>query len=630
MAEKNIQYWKDTITAEITLREHYRNRCEEISQKYADQERTDVGVYEDWYSNANFNILWANIQTLLAALYSRDPKPDVRRRHRDENKVAKDLAIAIERVLDFIEDNSAFHPNVKRAVQSYLMGYPGVVRGRYKPYTEEDGEKIKVEVIQTPMGYATPDGRIVPDAEHDGERWIAEIPDLNVIHEEAFVEWVPGKYFHWEPAPDWSRVTWVAIEHYMSKEECKKKFPTKYEEIHYTFTESGDHQNDEGKRGTKAKIWEVLDKTDMKVCYYADQGTEFLDELEDPWELSGFWPFPEPMFPTVESLDGTPTPDYQYYKSQHDHLNNLVKRIEVLTDVLKYRGFYDSAISEEAINLEGMDDGDFQPVEGLMEKLGYDAAKISLNDFFMAMPIAEAAALLNQMHQEKELIKQEIYEITGISDIVRGSTKASETLGAQQMKAQFANLRLTNKQLNVERFCKDIFRILAELVADNFEIQTIQDMTGMEITPEMVELMENDLLRNYNINVETDSTVLQDAAEEQKNRTEALQALVTLGSNLLPLTETGIVSMETVIRMVLFGLRGMKGARELEDHLQGVLDNVMAQSQQQPMMMPEPEQPPDPMMDANVRKANAEAELAEMENDAVSSGLMELLQNAQG
>ena len=32
--------------------------------------------------------------------------------------------------------------------------------------------------------------------------------------------------------------------------------------------------------------------------------------------------------------------------------------------------------------------------------------------------------------------------MTGISDIVRGASKASETLGAQEMKAKFASVRI--------------------------------------------------------------------------------------------------------------------------------------------------------------------------------------------
>jgi hypothetical protein len=40
-----------------------------------------------------------------------------------------------------------------------------------------------------------------------------------------------------------------------------------------------------------------------------------------------------------------------------------------------------------------------------------------------------------ELYKARDIVKKEIYEITGFSDIVRGQSKASETLGAQQIKA---------------------------------------------------------------------------------------------------------------------------------------------------------------------------------------------------
>ena len=46
-------------------------------------------------------------------------------------------------------------------------------------------------------------------------------------------------------------------------------------------------------------------------------------------------------------------------------------------------------------------------------------------------PIANAP---NQSYQAMAQVKQQIYDITGISDIIRGQTNASETATAQQLK----------------------------------------------------------------------------------------------------------------------------------------------------------------------------------------------------
>ena len=53
-----------------------------------------------------------------------------------------------------------------------------------------------------------------------------------------------------------------------------------------------------------------------------------------------------------------------------------------------------------------------------------------------------AAAVLNFLYQQREQSKQAIYEITGISDIVRGASHSSETATAQQIKTEWGSLRI--------------------------------------------------------------------------------------------------------------------------------------------------------------------------------------------
>jgi hypothetical protein len=57
-----------------------------------------------------------------------------------------------------------------------------------------------------------------------------------------------------------------------------------------------------------------------------------------------------------------------------------------------------------------------------------------------------AAAVLKELYAQRDQLVQAIYEISGISDVLRGSTDAQETLGAQQIKANFGSLRLKERQ----------------------------------------------------------------------------------------------------------------------------------------------------------------------------------------
>jgi hypothetical protein len=80
----------------------------------------------------------------------------------------------------------------------------------------------------------------------------------------------------------------------------------------------------------------------------------------------------------------------------------------------------------------------------------------------------------------KELI-DDVYQITGLSDIMRGSTEASETLGAQQLKANYGSVRIRDRQGELVRVARDITRIMAEMMAENFDQQTLLDMSQVEI-----------------------------------------------------------------------------------------------------------------------------------------------------
>jgi len=61
---------------------------------------------------------------------------------------------------------------------------------------------------------------------------------------------------------------------------------------------------------------------------------------------------------------------------------------------------------------------------------------------------------------------------------MRGATEASETLGAQQLKAQYGGLRISTRQERFQMFVRDILRIKAELIVEHFDADTLRLMTG--------------------------------------------------------------------------------------------------------------------------------------------------------
>src|SRR6185295_1686636 len=126
------------------------------------------------------------------------------------------------------------------------------------------------------------------------------------------------------------------------------------------------------------------------------------------------------------------------------------------------------------------DDGELVPltgVEHLVDGGGIDK-------WIAWFPLEPTVGALNQLVQQREMIKQTIYEVTGISDILRGASQASETATAQNIKQQWGSLRIQHKQQEIQRYARDIFRMKAELFASKFEPQTLEMMSGIPLVPQ--------------------------------------------------------------------------------------------------------------------------------------------------
>ena len=59
----------------------------------------------------------------------------------------------------------------------------------------------------------------------------------------------------------------------------------------------------------------------------------------------------------------------------------------------------------------------------------------------------------------RKQIIEDIYQIMGMSDIMRGATDPNETLGAQQLKTQYGSTRIRDKQQEMVRLARDLVEI---------------------------------------------------------------------------------------------------------------------------------------------------------------------------
>src|SRR5690606_1567266 len=82
-------------------------------------------------------------------------------------------------------------------------------------------------------------------------------------------------------------------------------------------------------------------------------------------------------------------------------------------------------------------------------------------DMIVWLPIDQIAqTIVAAVKARRELISN-VQELFGIADIMRGDTQAQETLGAQQLKAQFGAVRIRDRIAELVRIARDTVVIMA-------------------------------------------------------------------------------------------------------------------------------------------------------------------------
>ena len=398
-----------------------------------------------------------------------------------------------------------------------------------------------------------------------------------IVYQAVDCSTVPWSRFRYSPAKDWDTVWWQGEDHYLTEDQVRRTFVVqKDDHIPLAYKHQG-QSKDEKEGGQLAKVTEIWDKrsrTHFGICEGVERILKFRagdgEADDDPLGLSSFWPYPKPLAANVVAGSVTPIPDYLFYQEQALEMDRLTKRINGLSEQLKWRGAYDASFSQLA-NIKNASDGDFVPIENFAARFGEGKG---IDAVMATMPIVEIRAVVMSLMEARDQVKQSIYEITGISDIVRGATKASETLGAQQLKGQFANMRLSKRQNTVQQFIREIFRIKAEIIAEHFEPDILTMMTGIPVTPEMMEVMKSDVLRAYSVDVETDSTILADQAEEQQQRTEVVRAVTELVQMWGPVIMQAPQLAPLAKQLILFELGAFKAGRVLEEAVEEAFDAI--------------------------------------------------------
>ncbi len=607
---------------------NYNERCDNIDKQYSSMERLSSGIRD-----REFQIFWANIQVLGPSVYARPPVPVVTPRFKDQKQLPRIASELLERSVISTFDAEDIDSGLRIIRDDLIISARGVNWLRYE--TASDSANLSERV---------------------------RFDNIN------------RKDFAHDPARIWSEVDWVARRAWLTKKEMRARFYSKskdaYQDAAYTRRKDDDDVNDVTE---KAGVWELWCKSKNKVVWVNEAVDKVLDEGEPHLDLEGFFPCPRPVYSTVQRNTLIPIPDFMYYKDQIEEINELTARISSLTESLKLRGFYPSGSGEigDAIESAMQTTDNRQILIGVADwnSLGGGNAK----DMVLWLPLDMVAKTIADLLNLRRQLIDDVYQITGLSDIMRGSTVASETLGAQQLKSQYGSVRIKDRQNELIRIARDMTRISAEIMAENFQQKTLMDMSQMElplqadidkqineITTELeaaqqdpqlqqlaqqnpdkakeiieqanqrieqlsetitaekvVAFLRDERMRPFVLDIETDSTIAPDENAQKQRATEFITAVGGFMQQVVPLVQQVPDIAPLSAEMLKFVGNQFRAGRELQIVIEEFADKIKQAASQ-----PKPEQPnPDAIKaqsEAKKLEADAAATMQETESKAQS------------
>lgn len=652
-------HWIDEVTKAEKDKRYvaWLRSCRVINRRYR-EEHPESQARNRASVQRRYAILWSNVETLRPAVYGRPPTSLVSRRFNDADPTARAASDVLERALQYSNEEGGLNGLMKLVAKDYLLPGRGQAWIRYEPVYGP----LRVPLQITNDVYASPTGQTYDkdDVQEDDEG--PHVMEQQVTYEKVCEDHVAYDDFIWPAKREWVQMPWVARKVAMTREQMTaRKFkdadrvPLDWKADDDTSDPTDDAQN----ASKQACIYELWDKPSKSVYWFSKGMQECLDERSDPLGLENFFPCPEPLSATIPLDSFVPTPDYKYYQDQAEELDELTARIGKLTDALRMNGFYAGEYKIEIANVfKPGNENKIIPVEGWSAfKEGGGSRGI-----IEWIPIDMVTQTLQGCVELRKTILADIFQITGISDIMRGDTDPDETASAQKLKANFGSLRVRDRQKAVADFARDVIRIKGEIIAGKFSVDTLKATTGIQMfdtvqqkqlvqqqiqlqqqppfpqpqmpgqppasppappppVPQMLQdmldqptweevgaLLKNQPMRQFRVEIETDSTIEPNEAEEKAASVEFVTAIGTYLNNALPVVQAAPQMITVVMEGLKWLTRRFRVGREMEEVIDKAADSIIAASQH-----PQPQQGEDPSkmvqaqaaMQANQIKAQA-------------------------
>lgn len=409
--------------------------CQDIDAIYSLDTSNSV-ITDNGWQDSKLDLFWASFEVLKPAVYAKPPVPAIAPIFKDNRRLQNTVGELLERctISTFVRSN--IDEVMLQVRDDLLFGGRGV---RWVRYDTDDGQQVCYDHLDR----------------------------TDFLH---------------EPARKWSEVGWVAGGFWLTRKEMEKRFPKltegQLDNAKYT-SKREDADDDLGVAvAQKCRVWEVWHRADNRVYWVTEGIDTILDDSEPQLKLTGFFPCPKPAYGTLKRRSLIPVPDWERYAIHFRKISDLTGRIYLLLDSVRMKGLIPAGgdVGDAIEQLIASDDDQMLvPVPGA-QMMAQGAA-----GFVHWLPLKELAEAIAGLIAARDELINKFYELSGISDIMRGATEADETLGAQQLKSQYGSVRVREKIDELQRIARDVTRISAEIIAEHFSRDNILDMAQMEV-----------------------------------------------------------------------------------------------------------------------------------------------------
>ena len=598
-AMRNAAPWLRWIEDTSRYYKAWQDACDNIDRLYANAERLRSNV------DREFQIFWANMEVVRPSIYARKPQPVVSARFKDRKPLIRHASEILERSL-ITSFEKADIDSVLKMVRDDLALY----------------------------------GR--------GVAWVRLAAE-----DKLGFEHVDRKDFLCDPGRKWSETGQLARRAWMTRKAVRERFEATsngaWQLAQYSKRkDSKEGQSDDGYDGEDtAQIWEIWSKTRDVVVWVTEGSKDQVLDIRAPSDiaqLDDFFPCPPPAFGTLERGTLKPVPDFLFYKDQVEEINVLTKRMAALSKSLRMKGFYPGGAGNLGTAItaawNSTDEGAILvPVD--QSALFGDK---SLKDSIIWVPIVEIVNAITALVALRRQLIEDVYQITGLSDIMRGATDPNETLGAQELKSRYGSIRISEKQGEMVRFARDMTRIAGEIMAENFSDQALMELSQYEGAPtaqqlqqqvmqidakikqsmadpnlqqqaaqnpqmaeqmlgqaqaqkqkimqtvtveQSLQFLRDQRLRPFMLDIETDSTIQPDEDSQKKRAAEFMGAMGQLLPQLAQMIQMEPATAGFAGEMLKYGSKQFRASREMEGAIDELVETMKGKAGQP---KPNPEQ----------------------------------------